>query len=804
MTTEFDGAKWIWLPQEGPMVNQYVNFRRAFTLDRAPAGATAFISVDTDFVLYVNGAEAARGQFSDFPKRKTFTRVDLAGRLCAGENVIALLAYYKGEDFSTYRTGRPGMIFALEAGGTHLVSDARWQARQSPAFRSGEMPKVTVQLGFTAEFDARHEDAWLQPGYAPEGWPAAQELAGPTDGYWTELLPRPVPLLKTLPPLSAELVMQGDLRRRREGATAAETMLSDALVTLPQEKVLKDVARPEVYYVRVPAMPGDALRQPDDRWATLLPPENADGRFLVIDLGREEAGLLTFHLDAPAGTVMDIAHGEHLDDGRVRAYVGGRHFADRYICAEGENRFTLPRRLGLRYLQFHFTRFTRPIRLNYMGLLPTELPLAETGAFESSDALADRIYAVGRRTLALCMHEHYEDCPWREQSLYAGDGRNQALYGYYAFGNYDFAAASFDLLGRGLRPDGLLELTAPARPTVDIPCYSLIWITALAEHWLYSGDSTLFETFAGQIEGMLDTSLAAHFDAALGLYQPPGGPQAWQLYEWADSLAGFNFGNDEPGDRFDAPYNLYLHEALRSYAWMLERAGRKEKAAAVEAQRRALGAAIPSAFWDEEQGALAAYLERGKRWHYCDLVQAMALSEDLIPAERVPRVMQGMMAHRWPRMTFYTRLYQVMALRRLGPDARRFTAQGIAEDWAAMLLVGATSFWETDLGGKDFWRAASLCHAWSALPLYYYGAYVLGVRPLEPGFRRFALSPYPDRFMEAKGAVPTPAGPIRVEWRRTDAGLIVSADGPSQLTPTLEAFPEAPVAGAAYNGHRLK
>ena len=183
MTKEFDGAKWIWLAQAEPVVNQYVNFRRAFTLDTAPAEAAACISVDTDFVLYVNGAEAARGQFSDFPQRKTFTRVDLAGKLSAGENVIAVLAYYKGADFSTYRTGRPGMIFALEAGGTRLVSDARWQVRQSPAFRSGEMPKVSVQLGFTAEFDARREDGWLRLGYAPKGWPAAQELAGPTDGY---------------------------------------------------------------------------------------------------------------------------------------------------------------------------------------------------------------------------------------------------------------------------------------------------------------------------------------------------------------------------------------------------------------------------------------------------------------------------------------------------------------------------------------------------------------------------------------------------------------------------------------------
>ncbi|MGD1002538.1 MAG: family 78 glycoside hydrolase catalytic domain [Candidatus Brocadiia bacterium] len=804
MTEEFAGAKWIWLPQAEPVVNQYVNFRRAFTLKRAPAAAAAFISVDTDFVLYVNGAEAARGQFSDFPQRKTFTRVDLAGRLRAGGNVVAILAYYKGANFSTYRIGRPGMIFALEAGGARVVSDARWQVRQSPAFRSGEIPKLSLQLGFTAEFDAQREDGWLRPRYAPKGWRAAQELAGPTDGFWKELLPRPVPSLKILSPLPADLVIQGDIRRRGEAASVAETMESDALVTRPQEEVFKGVPQPEVHYVRVPPMPADALRQPDDRRATLLPPKDADGRFLVIDLGREEAGLLTFHLDAPAGTVLDIAHGEHLDDGRVRSYVGGRHFADRYICAEGENRFTLPRRLGLRYLQFNFTRFRRPIRLDYLGLLPTELPLERAGSFDSSDAMADRISAVGRRTLELCMHEHYEDCPWREQSLYAGDGRNQALYGYYAFGNYDFAAACYDLLGRGLRPDGMLELTAPAKPRVVIPCYSLIWITALAEHWLYSGDPALFETFAGQIEGMLAESLAKDFDASLGLYRPPGGPQTWQLYEWADSLAGFKFGNDYPGDRFDAPYNLYLHEALRSYEWMLDRAGRKEKARAVEAQRRALGAAILRGFWDQKQGALAAFLERGKRWHFCDLVQAMALSEELVPAKRVPRVLKGLMARGWPRMTFYTRLYEVTGLRRRGPDARRFIARGIAEDWAAMLLVGATSFWETDLGGKDFSRAASLCHAWSALPVYYYGAWVLGVRPLEPGFARFAIAPYPDCFLEAKGAVPTPAGPIRIEWRRTDAGLVVTAEGPSHLAPTLEAYHEAPVAEATYNGRRLK
>ena len=43
------------------------------------------------------------------------------------------------------------------------------------------------------------------------------------------------------------------------------------------------------------------------------------------------------------------------------------------------------------------------------------------------------------------MHEHYEDTPWREQAFYVADSRNQALCGYYAFGEYRFPAACFEL-----------------------------------------------------------------------------------------------------------------------------------------------------------------------------------------------------------------------------------------------------------------------------------------------------------------------------------------------------------------------
>ena len=48
--------------------------------------------------------------------------------------------------------------------------------------------------------------------------------------------------------------------------------------------------------------------------------------------------------------------------------------------------------------------------------------------------------------------------------------------------------------------------------------------------------------------------------------------------------------------------------------------------------------------------------------------------------------------------------------------------KSLDETWSAMLDAGATSFWEVSEGWKAFGGAGSLCHGWSAVPVYFYGA----------------------------------------------------------------------------------
>ena len=53
----------------------------------------------------------------------------------------------------------------------------------------------------------------------------------------------------------------------------------------------------------------------------------------------------------------------------------------------------------------------------------------------------------------------------------------------------------------------------------------------------------------------------------------------------------------------------------------------------------------------------------------------------------------------------------------------RFVFDTIADQFGSMLYKNATTFWETIVGAYDFDRAGSLCHGWSAIPVYFYLRY---------------------------------------------------------------------------------
>ncbi|MBN8593334.1 MAG: hypothetical protein J0M33_16375 [Anaerolineae bacterium] len=91
---------------------------------------------------------------------------------------------------------------------------------------------------------------------------------------------------------------------------------------------------------------------------------------------------------------------------------------------------------------------------------------------------------------------------------------------------------------------------------------------------------------------------------------------------------------------------------------------------------------------------------------------------------------------------------------------------------------GTQTCWETFEWNETTWTR-SVAHAWSAAPAVYLPREILGIRPLESGFRKFTVQQYTGELSWARGSVATPTGPMFVSWRRADNGtLTVSYTAP--------------------------
>ncbi|KAF7920204.1 uncharacterized protein EAE97_011545 [Botrytis byssoidea] len=67
----------------------------------------------------------------------------------------------------------------------------------------------------------------------------------------------------------------------------------------------------------------------------------------------------------------------------------------------------------------------------------------------------------------------------------------------------------------------------------------------------------------------------------------------------------------------------------------------------------------------------------------------------------------------------------------------------------------------------------SMAHGWSTGIVPAMSNYVLGVIPTGPGFSTWSIKPYPGDLKWAKGQIPTPKGPINVDWSFTTSGWFV-------------------------------
>ena len=327
------------------------------------------------------------------------------------------------------------------------------------------------------------------------------------------------------------------------------------------------------------------------------------------------------------------------------------------------------------------------------------------------------------------MHEHYEDCPWREQALYTMDSRNQMLCGYYAFEEYEFAKASLKLIGLSLRSDHLLELTSPAKVSITIPSFSAIYLVQLAEYLKYSGDLDF-------IREMLPVAvdIAEGFIARIdekGIIRRLQGDNYWNFYEWQTGLEG-HLGQEDTISQsaYDAPLSAFVSMALQALSTLCRRlqSAEADRYAAIATE---LNANLHQIFFDSSLGCYATTLTGNSLGHYAELTQSLLLLRGAVPAIHRGAVLEALAGRSnvslYP-ITLSHSIFKYEALMSEPEKYARFVFNTIADQFGSMLYQNATTFWETIIGAYDFDRAGSLCHGWSAVPVYFYLRYCVDLK----------------------------------------------------------------------------
>lgn len=421
----------------------------------------------------------------------------------------------------------------------------------------------------------------------------------------------------------------------------------------------------------------------------------------LIDLGKETVGFLDLDIECDTEKELLVAYGERLADGKVPRKISRRDFSVEVKLSKGRTHYLNAfRRLAGRWLEIE----TKDVKIHYLGIRVVEYPTAERNR-RFSDPLIQKIYDTCVHTLRCCMHDHYEDCPWREQALYALDSRNQMLCGYYAFRGHEFQKENLILLSASRQRDGLLSICAPSGKNIPIPFFSLIYPMQVYEYVEHTGDRSILGKVGKTVQAIMTA-----FDNRVeenGLIASLPYPY-WNFYEWSTYSENGSDLKRTADDIYQKRYDMILNSAY-VYAYSFY-----DKLFGTSHDLTKTKKAIAETFYNEKTGAFRIRTDGDES---SVLVNAFAILIGLGDGKLAEKLTGE---NDFVPITLSMNTFLYDALLKIDEKYKDWILNDIRRKYTVMLDAGATTFWETEKGWRDFGNAGSLCHGWSAMPLYYF------------------------------------------------------------------------------------
>lgn len=408
---------------------------------------------------------------------------------------------------------------------------------------------------------------------------------------------------------------------------------------------------------------------------------------------------------------------------------------------------------GFRFVRIDAVDSKRPVALSQVRAVLVLRDAPYVGSFRCDDERLNRIWQVGAYTVHLNMQEYLWDGIKRDRLVWIGDMHPEVSTLNAVFGFNEVVPRSLDLTR---------DVTPVTEWMNGISSYSMWWVLIHEELWMHHGNRDYLEAQKAYL-----TALLKRLAKLIG---PDGKEQI-------DGMRFLDWPSSPNKQGVTAGLQGLLVMTLESGARLMTTLGDAETAKICVDAAACGRKVVPEANRSKSGAALLSL---------AGMMDARKTSDTVLKVGGPKDV-----------STFYG-FYVLQALAKSGDTDTALDF--IRTYWGAMLDFGATTFWEdfnlewtnnatridelVPPGKKDLHGDCgaycyegfrhSFCHGWASGPTAWLSQNVLGVKPLEPGFKRVRIAPQLGNLKWAEGTYPTPLGPIKLRHERQPDGSVKS------------------------------
>lgn len=520
----------------------------------------------------------------------------------------------------------------------------------------------------------------------------------------------------------------------------------------------------------------------------------------VLDFGGVQLGGVRVRAQGVQPLELDIRYGEvRHDDGSVKYRLNTSNvYEDRWHIKGSpdgpESRRGADNALetwGIRVFRYVELHAANDSDLNVTELLDSGRLEVESSAlvypkttdeasFRSSNQMLNDIWSLCARTIDACNGSIYADSWTRERAPYEADAWIQQ--------QCHFALDDAPTLARYTVDYLIANRTWPT----EWPMYLIL---AVYDWWMHTGDSSQVSAEYARLKTLLPQRFW-NDDFGLIVKDPGKSSQTdGDLVDWPQSERdGFVFG------RVNTVINALASQTYADMAVLARIVGEDDDAELFDTRSQRIRKVLNTWLYDESQGAYCDGLvdvpETGGaaadkatieavRIRHCSLhASAFVLEFGQVPESRLSNVTdylrsRGMACSVYVAAVYLDGLYRAS----YGVDADTLIAAKLGQrTWGNMVRKqggGTMEAWDSELKPN-----LTYSHPWSASPVYLLPEGVLGIRPLEPGYRTFLVMPQLGDMNEVEAKVPVRSGTIGVRCKRVNSGMVSLNDPIGFVDPT--------------------